>query len=75
MPPGFGPSIIALLLAEKPDLGADTIRRVLKDTAHDLGPGKTDEPGAGLGDAARAVAVIDILRKQDGKIAEVQARQ
>ena len=68
--------VIALLLAEKPDLDADTIRLVLKDTAHDLGGvAKAQEFGAGLGDAARAVAVIDILRKQEGKIAEANARQ
>ncbi len=60
--------MIALLLAEKPDLGADTIRRVLKDTAHELGtPGSNQDFGSGLGDAARAVAVVAILRDKEGQ--------
>ncbi|WP_161607280.1 S8 family peptidase [Methyloferula stellata] len=68
--------MIALLLAEKPDLGADTIRRVLKDTAHELGtPGSNQDFGSGLGDAARAVAVVAILRDKDHTVAEANARQ
>lgn len=60
--------MIALLLAEKPDLGADTVRRVLKDTAHELGtPGSNQDFGSGLGDAARAVAVVAILRDKDAQ--------
>lgn len=58
--------VAALLISEKPDLGADTIRRVLKDTAHVLGAnGQDEEFGAGLGDASRAVNVIEILRSQE----------
>jgi hypothetical protein len=67
--------VVALLLSEKPDLGADTIRRVLKDTAHNLeSTDQVGEAGAGLGDASRAVNVIEILRSQDGadKIAEAK---
>jgi subtilisin family serine protease len=57
--------VIALLLSEKPDLSSDKVREVLQETAHHLGgPASQDEFGAGLGDAAKAVALIDITRSQ-----------
>jgi len=69
--------VIALLLSEKPDLSAESVRRILKDTARDLG--QADEFGAGLGDAGRATAVVKILRdegeKQDGQQKNVSEAQ
>jgi Subtilase family len=57
--------LVALLLTEKPDLGADATRQILIETAHDLGlPGRDQEFGAGLADAASAVAVVKNLRDQ-----------
>jgi subtilisin family serine protease len=57
--------LVALLLTEKPDLGAEATRQILIETAHDLGPpGRDDEFGAGLGDAASAVAFVKNLRDQ-----------
>ncbi len=64
--------VIALLLAEKPNLSADTVRDVLKQTAQQLGAsGSEDEYGAGLGDAEKAVAVVDGQRDQ-AKVAEAK---
>jgi len=57
--------VIALLLSEKPDLSADSVRRILKDTARDLG--QPDAFGAGLGDAGRATAVVKVLRDEGEK--------
>ena len=55
--------IIALLLSEKPDLSADATRKILTETAEDLGaPGQDADYGAGLGDAAKAVAIAKTLR-------------
>ena len=57
--------IIALLLSEKPDLSADATRKILTETAEDLGaPGQDADYGAGLGDAAKAVAITKTLSAQ-----------
>jgi subtilisin family serine protease len=64
--------VIALLLAEKPDLTDDMIRQILKDTAHNLHGSSPDEFGAGLGDAQKAVAAAALLRDQPGKIADAK---
>jgi hypothetical protein len=57
--------LVALLLTEKPDLSADATRQILIETAHDLGaPGRDEEFGAGLGDAASAVGLVKNLRDQ-----------
>jgi len=62
--------VIALLLSEKPDLSADSVRRILKDTAHELG--QPDEFGAGLGDAGRATAVVKVLKDESAQSSEPQ---
>lgn len=48
--------IAALLLERKPDLGPDTVKKILIATCRDLGPkGRDDQFGAGLTDAYKAV--------------------
>jgi subtilisin family serine protease len=55
----FVSGIVALLLDRKPDLTPESVRRVLMETATDLGPkGPDDQFGAGLVDAYRAVSSV-----------------
>lgn len=55
--------VVALLLERRPDLKPEAVRRLLADTAIDLGPrGRDPIFGAGLVDAAAAVAATDRLR-------------
>jgi Subtilase family/Fervidolysin N-terminal prodomain len=52
--------VVALLLARKPDLTPEAVRRILLSSATDLGPkGRDDQFGAGLTDAYRAVQSLD----------------
>jgi hypothetical protein len=66
--------VIALLLAEKPDLTDNTVRQILKETAHNLHGSSPEEFGAGLGDAEKAVAAVTALRAQNGKLADAKPR-
>jgi subtilisin family serine protease len=51
--------VVALLLARKPGLGPDAVRKVLLSSAADLGPkGRDDQFGAGLADAYRAISSL-----------------
>ncbi len=65
--------LVALLLSERPNLTADEVRKILTDTAEDLGSqGRDPEFGAGLGDAAKAVAVAEAMH--DRQLAKSEAR-
>jgi hypothetical protein len=51
--------IVALMIQRAPALTPDAVRRVLEETATDLGPsGKDPEYGAGLVDAYRAIVAV-----------------
>ena len=52
-------ALVALMLEQDPDLSRDTIVGILERSSHDLGgPGHDEDYGAGLADAAAAVAAI-----------------
>jgi subtilisin family serine protease len=56
----FVSGIAALMLARNPALTPGEVRKLLIETAHDLGsPGRDDQYGAGLTDALRAVTAAD----------------
>jgi subtilisin family serine protease len=55
----FVSGVVALVLERKPDLTPDAVKKVLLDTAHDLGAkGRDDLFGAGLMDAFQAVDTV-----------------
>jgi subtilisin family serine protease len=52
--------IVALIIARKPNITPDALRKILMTTATDLGPkGRDDQFGAGLANAYRAVQSLD----------------
>lgn len=54
--------LVALLLSERPDLSADAARKILTETADDLGAhGRDPAFGAGLSDAEKAVTVVKAM--------------
>ena len=70
--------IVALMLQRNPDLTPAAVRRILENTAKDIGPrGRDDQFGAGLADAFKAIMAVPAALKKgtDPKASNTAASQ